>query len=444
MKYGCFYALLFIGLLTPTARADDWPQWLGPQRDSTWNETGVLQEFPAEGPPVKFRVPVGSGYAGPAVAGEKLFVFDYERTAGDVKNSPSTRDELEGNERLLCLHADTGKLLWKHEQPRKYSVSYGSGPRCTPTVDVAAGRVYTLGAMGDLTCLNVADGSVVWHRLLTDDYKTGVPIWGFAAHPLVAGDALYCVVGGPGSVAVAFNKHTGEELWKALTVEGEPGYCPPSMIHQAGVEQLIIWHAKVLNSLNPATGEVYWTEELAPSYSMAIAMPRKFGDFLFAGGIGHVGALYRLGTEKPTAEVVWRGTAKTAVYPSNVTPVIDDGIIYGCDCQTGELIAARLNDGERLWATTAPTAGVEVRRPNHGTAFLVKQTDCYYLMSETGDLIIAQLSAAGYEEVSRFHVLEATGDSFGRPVVWSHPAMARRCVYARNDKEVVCVDVSTK
>jgi hypothetical protein len=106
------------------------------------------------------------------------------------------------------------------------------------------------------------------------------------------------------------------------------------------------------------------------------------------------------------------------------------------------LIAVRLSDGERLWATTAPTAGADVRRPGHGTAFLVKHSDRFYLMSEVGDLIIAKLSAKGYDEVSRFHVLEPTNDSFGRAVVWSHPAFARRSVYARNDKELVCVDVS--
>lgn len=436
-------ALRAIGLatlLTTWASADDWPQWLGPRRDSVWREVGIVEEFPEAGLPVKWRVPVSLGYAGPAVAGGKVFVMDYLPDKGDVQNNPGGRSDLKGKERLLCLDAATGKTLWKHEYERAYKISYPSGPRCTPTVD--GSHVYTLGAEGDLRCIEIGSGSLVWSKHLPTDYKTETPIWGYAGHPLVVDDLLYCLVGGEGSVAVAFDKRTGREVWRALSAT-EPGYCPPTLIEHGGVKQLLIWHPQSLNSLNLRTGEVYWSVPLAPNYGMSITAPRQAGEFLYTCGIGDAAALLRLDDRKPAAEVVWRGTPKNAVYCSNSTPLILDGTIYAADCQFGALRAVTMATGERRWETFQPTSGGE-RRVSHGTCFLVQQGERSFLFSETGDLILARLSPQGYEEISRFHVLKPTNEAFGRSVVWSHPAFANQCVYARNDKELVCVDLAKK
>jgi hypothetical protein len=115
-------------------------------------------------------------------------------------------------------------------------------------------------------------------------------------------------------------------------------------------------------------------------------------------------------------------------------------MMYGCDVESGALIGARIADGQRLWKTNKPTS--EKRRPRHATAFLVKHEDRFFLFNETGDLIMANLSEDGYQELGRFHVLEPTNEAFGRPVVWSHPAFARKSVFARNDEELVCVDLA--
>jgi outer membrane protein assembly factor BamB len=215
------------------------------------------------------------------------------------------------------------------------------------------------------------------------------------------------------------------------------------MITLGGKRQLLIWHPEAINGLDPATGKVYWSVRLEPDYDMSITAPRLAGNKLFASGIGHVGALLQLDAEKKTANVLWRGTAKDALYPANSTPFVEDGIIYGVDCQSGLLIGARLTDGARLWSTNAPTSG-EGRRQKQATAFLVKHQDRFFLFSETGDLILAKLTPEGYEELDRFHVLEPTGECFGRKVVWNHPAFAERCMFVRNDKELVCVDLSAE
>lgn len=436
-------AVALLALSAGFARADDWPQWLGPQRDSIWRETGIIDKFPDGGPKVKWRAPVAGGYSGPAVAGGRVFVTDYSRSEGKNTNSPNGRDRLAGKERVLCFDAAEGKLLWKHEYDCTYNISYSCGPRCTPTV--SGGKVYTLGAEGMLLCLDAARGTPLWSKDLKKEYKVETPLWGFCGHPLVDGQKLICLVGGEGSVAVAFDKDTGNELWRALSSK-EPGYCPPTLIESNGKRQLLIWHPESINSLDPETGKSYWSVPLEPRYGMSISAPRKLDDYLFASGIGDTGAVLKLGLvklgDKPAADVVWRGRRDTAVYCANSTPFLEKDTIYGCDCNTGALRAVKLDTGERLWETFVPTTGKN--RAQHGTAFIVKNGDRFFLMSETGQLFIARLTPKAFEEIGHAKLLEPTGVAFGRDVLWSHPAFANRCIYARNDKELICVSLAAE
>ena len=417
-----------------TLPAADWPQWMGPNRDGVWPETGIVEKLPESGPTVLWRADVSGGYSGPAVAGGRVFVTDYV-TEGETAGDPGKRDKLEGTERVLCFDAKTGRLLWEHTDEQPYNISYPVGPRCTPTVD--GDLVYTLGAEGQLLCLKVADGSVVWKKNFKKDYGATTPYWGFANHPLVEGDRLFCVVGGEGSVGVAFDKKTGKELWKSLSAR-EQGYAPPTMIEAAGQRQLLIWHAEALNSLDPASGELYWSQPLAPDFGMSIMAPRQAKNLLFASAIVGKGVLLKLADDKPAAEVVYRVEPTTALSPVNSTPIIDGDTMYGVD-REGQLRGVKLATGERLWETFSATTGD--RRANSGTAFLVKNGDRYFIFSETGDLIIARLTPEGYDEISRAHVLEPTSQAFGRTVVWSHPAFAGKCMFARNDQELICVDL---
>jgi len=441
-----------IACLSAVARADDWPQWLGPRRDAIWRERGLVAAIPAEGLRVKWRVPVAGGYAGPAVVADRLYVTDYVAREGRLVNAPNDRTNLLGKERVLCLDAATGAVVWTHEQECAYSLSYASGPRCTPTV--ADGRVYALGAEGDLVCLDAATGRLLWAKDFKAEYSAPTPIWGFCGHPLVEGDLLICLVGGPGSVAVAFDRITGVERWKALTAS-ESGYCPPTIIEQGNSRLLMIWDADNLNALDPATGRVLWSQPLKPMYGMSIMAPQvadtSLGRVLFASGIGRVAALYALSADGLGAQVLWRGAPKSAVYCANSTPFISGDTLYGCDCDTGAVTAVALADGRRLWETLAPTTGGD-RRSKHGTAFLVRQGEAVagdppgaartWIFSETGDLILARLSPERYEELGRMHVLEPTNECFGRDVVWSHPAFAGGCVFVRNDRELVCVQAA--
>ena len=436
----CLAAQAFSGVLL----ADDWPQWMGPQRDSVWRETGILEKFPEGGPKVLWRAPVSGGYSGPAVVDGRVYVDDFVTDVDTGKaSSPQSRPEISGQERILCLDAQTGAQQWVQSAPCKYAISYPAGPRCTPTVH--AGKVYALGAEGNLFCLDAAQGTVLWSRDFKKDFNAKTPQWGFCGHPLVDGQNLICVVGGDEGVVYAFDKDTGKELWHALEAR-EPGYSPPTMIEAGGVRQLIIWHALSLNSLNPETGSVYWTVPLEPNFGMAIMAPRQLGDLLFAGGIGGKSVLLKLAADQPAATEVWRGSTKLGASPVNATPFLEDGFMYAVD-QPGALLGVDLKTGEHMWETFRPVTDQEnPKRINSGTAFLVKNGDRFFLASETGHLIIARLSPKGYDEISRCKLLEPNGVSFtgDRSVVWSHPAFAHKCVFWRNDNELVCASLAAK
>ncbi|MEM7455936.1 MAG: PQQ-binding-like beta-propeller repeat protein [Planctomycetota bacterium] len=432
------YIVLFCCLvsmpLASMSSADDWSQWLGNDGNSEWNESGILTSFPENGPNVLWRADIASGYAGPAVVGNHVFVADYVIEEGENRPDPSTRTQLKGIERIVCLDAASGEMLWKYEHPCEYAISYAYGPRATPTVN--DGHVYGLGAEGHLCCLNAETGDVVWSKELKDEYNlTEAPIWGFAAHPMIAGDTLYTIAGGEGSVVVALDKKTGEQKWSALSAENQ-GYCPPVMINAGGVDQLIVWHPESVNGLNPENGEVYWSVELEPAYAMSIIAPQQYEDFLLVTGLQGSSLLLRLHDDEPAVTEVWRGKG---IHPDHNPPVIVDGYIYGVDVN-GRLRCIDLERGERVWESMATCP--DGRPQSSTTGFVVKNGDQYFLANELGELILAKMSPDGFEEVGRTKVLEPTSFTFGRDVVWSHPAFANKCVYWRNDKEIVCISLA--
>ncbi|MDB4766335.1 PQQ-like beta-propeller repeat protein [bacterium] len=439
-----FSAMMLLTLLTgvssSTANADNWPAWMGAQRDGVYRETGIVDSIPESGLKVKWRMPISAGYAGPAVADGKVIVFDYVKSDGEVKNDPGTRVELKGSERITAMSAATGETIWQKSYDCPYSISYPAGPRCTPTIN--DDHVYTLGAEGDLQCRSMSDGEVVWKIGLKDKFNAEILIWGQSSHPLVDGDLLYTMVGGNGQGIVALNKMTGEVVWKAL--DAAAGYCPPSIIEAGGVRQLIAFHPTGVTSLNPETGEKYWEHELTPLYQMSIARPMIDGNMLYASGIRNVSLMMELDTEKPGATELWRGSPKSSIFSANATPLFVNGTLYGSDCVMGSLIAVDGKTGERLWQTFEATRPSENRKVNHGTGFVTRigDTDRYFIFNEVGDLVMAKMTPEKFESLGRFHVLEPTGEAFGRDVVWSHPAYAEKTLFARNDKEIVAVDLA--
>lgn len=418
--------------------ADDWTQWRGEGRLGVWHESGVVDEMPAE---LKFtwRVPVKTGFAGPAVADGRVFVTDWEL-------DPESRT-LDGTERAIALDEQTGEVLWTREWPTTYRMlmgSYAVGPRATPTVD--GDRLYVVGASGALLCLEAATGEVVWQKDYRADYNSYVPTWGIASAPLVDGDKLIAIVGGePGALVVAFDKRTGEELWRAVDVVGEMGYGQPVIYEAGGARQLIVWHAAALVSLDPETGDVYWEETWEAGAGMSVATPVKSGDYLFVTQFYNGPMMMRLNQDRPTAALLWKGDSRSempdgtdGLHSLITTPVIAGDYIYGVGSY-GELRGLDARTGERLWMSDEMTA-----QARWGTAFMVKNGDRYFVNNDDGYLMIAEFTPSGYVERGRAFLIEPTSSAgfgarrlFDRDVSWSHPAYANRHIIHRNDHEIV-------
>jgi outer membrane protein assembly factor BamB len=433
---GFVFALVASTLLVPApASGDDWPQWMGPRRDNVWRESGILEKFPAGGPKIVWRSPVAGGYSGPAVAGGKVYITDYV-TQQNVKVENFERNAFTGVERVLCLDEATGKPLWKKEYPVEYAISYPAGPRTTPTVH--EGKVYTLGAEGDLYCFDAKTGSAVWSKNLPKEYGAKTPLWGYAAHPLIDGEKLITLAGGDGSHVVALDKNTGKELWRALSAP-EQGYSPPLLIQAGGARQLILLRPGAISSVDPETGKEYWSVPYEATNGAVIMTPAHVGDFLYAGGFSNKNLLLRLASNRPAVEEVYRDEPKSGVAPINVQPFAEGNVLYGFD-QSGWMYAVELESGKRLWQSTAPIGSG--RPANSGTAFIVRQGDRYWMFNELGELLIARLTPEGFEELDRAKVIEPSNTAFGREVVWSAPAFANRRAYLRNGQECICVDLS--
>jgi outer membrane protein assembly factor BamB len=436
-------SVLCVSLASCIAMADDWPQWMGANRNGVWKETGLVDKFPKEGPKVLWRVPIGGGYSSPSVVGDRVYVTDYV-TKDNILNENFGRDaKLKGKERLLCLDAKTGKEIWKHEYDRDYSISYPCGPRCAPTVH--EGKVYSIGAEGDLTCRDALSGKEVWGFNLPTKYNTKTPMWGYCGHPLIHKNTLICTVGGEGSTVVAFDKNTGNVVWKALDAR-EIGYAPPTLIEHAGRLQLIVWHGEAVVGLDVDSGKKLWSVALAPRYAMSIMAPQLDGDILYAGAVFGSAVAIQLNKDGAAKEL-WRGptTMKDkGLFPMNMTPFVEKGIMYGVD-QPGMMRAMKIANGERLWESWLPVTGKDESKPVYcGTAFMVKNQDRFWMFNELGELIIAKCSPDKYEEISRAKVIEPTGVYQGRKVVWTHPAYANRCAYIRNDKEIIAVSLAAE
>jgi outer membrane protein assembly factor BamB len=429
-------ALAALLVSATSVAADDWPHWMGPASDNVWRETGILEKFPAGGPKIVWRSPIAGGFAGPAVANGRVFATDFT-TAKVLEDGNFARKASDGQESVMAFDAATGKPLWKQTYPVQYSISYPTGPRCTPTVD--GDRVYFLGAEGNLLCCNVENGKILWQKNLREVYKTKAALWGYAAHPLIDGDKLITLAGGDGSHVVALDKKTGRELWRSQS-QTEQGYVPPSIIKTGDTRQLIVAGPSALRALDPDTGSRLWTTPYEASNGAIIMTPVRVKDYLYVGGYDNKNLLIKMPAGKTSAvEVVFRDKKNHGLSPVNVQPIVQGNVIYGFDGD-GLLYAVEVPSGKRLWESDHPLK--EGKKFGSGSAFMVKNQDRIVLFSELGEIVFCKLSPQGYEEIDRAKVIDPTSAVFGRKVVWCQPAFAQKKMYVRNDKEIICVDLA--
>ncbi len=412
-------------------RADDWPQWRGPNRDGVWRETGLVESFAADELPKLWRAPVSSGYSGPTVAAGRVFVTDRVAEPKQI-------------ERVHAFDAATGKPLWTHSYDCEYrDVGYVAGPRASVSID--GDRAYALGTMGHLHCLDAASGSVRWSKDLAAEYEIRMPIWGIAASPLVDGNVVIVQIGGSsGACVVAFDKLDGAEKWRAL--DDAASYSAPIIVQQAGRRVLVCWTGDSVAGLDPSNGEALWRHPFPPARMViAIATPVFDENRLFVSSFYDGSRLLRLDPDRLEVSEVWQQMGPDeqhtkALHSLISTPLLAGDCVFGADSY-GEFRCLDAATGERLWETQQPTP-----KERWGTIHMVRNHDHVWMFNELGELIIARLSRAGYEEISRAKLIDPTTEQLrrGQGVCWSHPAFANRHVFARNDNELVCASLAAE
>lgn len=433
---------LLVGSLTACAgslQGEDWPQWRGADRLAVWHEEGILDKFPSEGLQIAWKLPTGSGYSGPVVSQGRVVTMDY-------RPKPETK-RAEAIERVICLDEETGELLWKHEWETHYREmmdSYNTGPRATPTID--GDLVFAIGAAGHIRCLDLTSGKLQWEKDSRREYQLTPPTFGTSTAPIVEGDLVIFATGGPDQEQVrAFNKHTGEEIWKAIHANYELGYSQFIVYEHAGARQLIYWDPQALRSLNPQTGKLYWEVPMDVGGAMTIATPVKSGSRMLVSSFYSGSMLVDLADDRPAAKKRWhiKGTSEfpkgtAGLHAVITTPIIEGDYFYGT-CSYGEFRGLELSTSERIWTNKDIT-----RQGRWGSAFLVRHKDRYFMTNDVGELLIIRFSPDGPQVIDRTQLIEPDTESgYGRRkyansiVNWCHPAFANKHVIIRNDHQLI-------
>jgi outer membrane protein assembly factor BamB len=417
---GVRVACLLLGVFAcaPPSVAEDWPRWRGPRGDGTWHGPSLPEQWPQSGLKQIWRQPLGGGYAGVTVAEGRVLVMDRQAPTESEPSIPEV-------ERVLAFDQATGRPLWQHTYSVRYGdLDYGTGPRAAPTYH--AGRVYTLGAVGHVRCLNAADGTEIWGKDLVADHAAELPEWGLAASPFLWRD-LVIVHGGvrPDGCFIAYDAKTGQERWRAGS--DPAGYATPILIECESGQQLIGWTPANIVSLEPAIGKILWSIPYPVTYGVSIATPIAADNLVFVAGYWEGSKAIRLGTQPSEAELAWEENRFLRGLMSQ--PLHRDGFVYLLDKQYG-LTCFELATGTKRW-DDGNQLTPRGRNPQ-ATLVWLGDSERIIALNAEGELVLARLRPEGYRETSRTKIIGPT---------WAHPAYAGDCVFARDDQELICVSL---
>ena len=387
------------------APAADWPHFYGLNRDGHSTETGFNWTWGKDGPPIAWTMDIGAGFAGVTVSGGSLFLFH----------------RIDNEEILTALDTATGKLKWKFAATTKYTDDFGfdNGPRCVPIV--ADGRVFTLGANGDLHAIDATKGDKLWHRNIVTDYAVKKGFFGVGAGPVVVGDKLLVNVGGKGAGIVAFDVSTGKELWKAT--DDPPSYSSANVMTLDGKPHGVIFTRSGLVVVEAATGKVKftkpWRARLEASVNAASPVVRG-GEILLTTSYGTGAILLKAkGTE---LNELWSNDRSISCHYN--TPVLVDDYLYGIDGRA-EGRSARLRCAD--WKTGDVKWSVD----RFGCASLIAVDGGLLAITESGELVRFAATEKAFQELSRAKVL--TG------ITRAAPALADGRLFVRDETKLVCV-----
>jgi outer membrane protein assembly factor BamB len=400
---GFFWCSLWLG---GELLGGDWPQFLGPDRNSVSAEKGLLPSWPEKGPPLLWDKKVGEGYSGPVVAGDNLILF---HRVGD-------------EEVVECLDAATGKRRWKLAYATAFQAQIGrdNGPRSAPLI--AGNRVYTLGAEGKLHCLDLKSGDKLWERSLNEDYKVRQGYSGVGTSPLLEGNLLLINVGGKGAGVVALDAATGKEAWK-VTDQGA-SYSSPVAATIDGTRHVLFLTREGLLSLDPANGTVRFSKRWRAKINESVnaATPVVSDGHVFVSACYETGAgLFKV--RKDGVDEVWSNDESLSNHYN--TSVLHDGFLYGFD--------GRQEYGPHLRCVEWRTGKVRWTRKDAGCGSMVLAEGNLIVLTEDGDLLLIEATPKEYREKAKASLL--------RGPCRAQIALANGRLYARDSEKLYCWDL---
>jgi outer membrane protein assembly factor BamB len=393
-------------------KAFDWPQWQGPERNALSRETGLLETWPKDGPPLAWKVKdLGGGYSTPSIAEGRIYGMSFRG-----------KDEV-----VWALDETNGRELWSKRIAVAVAPRAGpgkEGSRCTPTVD--GDRLYALGVNGDLVCLKVADGKEVWHKNLVKDFGGAIPSWGYSESPLVDGNKLIVTPGRKQATLAALNKLTGETIWTSQVPQGDgAAYSSVVAFEALGRREYVQFMSGGVVGISAEDGKFLWRYN-KPSAGINCSTPVCWGDCVFAAAsYGRGGGLVKLsrdGDKVKADEVYFTKHMKN----HHGGMVLVNGYLYGSN--EGLLACLEYKTGKVMW---------EHRNPGKGS-ILYADGRLYY-RNEGGPIFLVEANPKKYVEQGRFNQPERS-----RSPAWSHPIIANGKLYIRDQSVLFCYDVKKK
>lgn len=381
----------------------EWPQWRGANRDGISKETGLLKQWPADGPPLVWKATgAGTGYSSFAVAGGRIFTMG-----------------LRGNrEYVIAFDVATGKEVWATAHGGKFQNDRGDGPRGTPTVD--SDKVYSMGGNGDLSSIDAKTGSIVWSMNVLKKFGGENPQWGISESPLIIGEKLLVTAGGPGASVVALNKKDGALIWKSQS-DGA-GYSSGMPLQNGNSTQVVFFTHNRALGLDLKDGRLMWEYPRAANDVANVATPIVRGNRVFISS--------DYGTGAGVVEIKADGKAQEVYFTKDMknhhaSSVLIGDYLYGFSSSI--LTAMRFDTGEVAWKDRSV-----------GKGSLIYADGNLYAFSENGVVGLIEATPTGYREKGRFRIQQ---DSLP---TWTHPVVAGGRLYLRDQDTIYAYDVRGK
>jgi outer membrane protein assembly factor BamB len=428
MKSSLILVSAFLLLISANSvMAQDWPQFLGPERNSTSPQTGILRSWTQSGPEVHWKAKVGPGYGGPVIKKGRVYLLDRDDQTGDI---------------MLCLDLNTGKELWRFGYDAPGSVSY-PGSRSVPAID--GDRIYSCGPFGDLYCIDVNTHKPIWNKNIMKDFSgLKIPVWAISQCPLIYNDLLIVSYSqDPNAGLVAFDKLTGDIKWKTEAI-GNETYASPSVAKIAGEDHIVMvfsstntfMHRDVnktpgrIIGLKPQTGKILWEyNNWENMIQTSPALDAGEGRIIVVGG-------YELGFAMIKVDKKSDGSYSIAeIFKHNnfgehtKPPILCNGYFYGQFSTNGRrdgLCCMNMN-GEIMWKT--------MRSPSFDKGSMILADGLILATDGNKTLYLIQPDPAGFKPLASAEILEMGQN-------WGPIALAEGKLLIRDQKQLICIKVS--